>query len=378
LIKILHIIRYPQIGGAEILVKNIINSNSNDHFAHYMFYKKQGALLHQIAVEKRRYLIQSNFKNPILFILNLRRILKSYNIHIVHTHQPVDVLYALFAAIGLNVKIIRTYHGFSGLKRKGSCPLLKQKLLNFVINKFVCLNFYVSDTLLQHFRILNPGQQHRKQRVLYNGIDIEGLKKKKNTNIRNVLNLTGQGILLGMIGSFNTSGRDQFTICEALKFVLEIYPEVHFIFIGRTKGKMSELFEKCYRFCGDNRLLARIHFLGERSDISDLLNSLDLYVHSSSYETFGLALVEAMACSIPCISSDISAFREVSDDGKNVTLFEKGNAGDLVRKMVLEIGNIKSVETKSRVTRAKNFVEKRFSIQTHIENLHSYYLECLK
>jgi len=376
LINIIHIIRSPGIGGAEILVKNIINSDFDENYSHYLFCLRQGPLLNLINYEKRRYIIQTRYKSPILSILNFRRIVKNYNIQIIHVHQPVDVLYALFSVFGQKVKILRTYHGFSGLRKRGILQSIKLKLLNFITNKFVCLNLFVSDIVLQHFRSINPSQEHRNQRILHNGIDFEELKNRNGSSLRSELNFSDLSILIGMIGSFNTKARDHYTICKALPAVLEIYPEVKFLFIGNTKAQRSGSYDKCYAFCREHNLLSNVHFMGERNDIGAIINSLDLYVHSSYYETFGLALVEAMACGIPCIASDIPAFREITDNGMNISLFETGNVVDLSKKIILGIKNIKSSQTQERVFRAMDYVHKRFSIEAHKAELHKFYKEC--
>jgi len=107
------------------------------------------------------------------------------------------------------------------------------------------------------------------------------------------------------------------------------------------------------------------------------LQDFDIYIHSSHYETFGMSLVEAMMCGIPCIASDIPTFREVSLDGKLVSLFQKGNPVDLKNKIIREIECLKSVETKNRISLARTYSHEHFSISKHIMNLHKYYKICL-
>jgi glycosyltransferase involved in cell wall biosynthesis len=370
--------RSTGIGGAEILVKNIINSNSDDQFSHFMLFANKGPVLDQIAADRQKFLLGSGSKNRFCFVLELRKVIKSFKIQIVHCHQPIDVLYGVFASAGLHVKIVRTYHGFSDLKFKDLYGFSRQKVLKLFITRFVCLNLYVSKTVFNYFCTQNQDQLFSRHRLLYNGIDLMSLGKRHESITNQKFKTSENEIMLGMVGSFNSPARDQLLICEALKPVINKLSGIKFLFIGRTGGITNKSFDQCYRFCQENDLLGSIHFLGEMNNIYELFYQLDLYVHSSNYETFGFALIEAMACGVPCIASDIPTFREVSDDGKNVIMFQKGNANDLSTKIEDEISNLKSYETQERIIRAKDYVQRKFSIESHIKTLHSYYLECLK
>jgi L-malate glycosyltransferase len=376
--NIIHIVRNPQIGGSEILVKNILNFTNTSEFNHSILYTVSGPLLSLIRLSEESNSIPCKFVNPLFFIYRLHKIIKHRKAVIIHTHQPIDALYALIASIGCKVKIIRTYHGYEGIYRRKPGFSYKSKLIYFFINHFVSQNLFVSEALMKYFRLINPDQSHYKQRILYNGVNIDDLMRDRTTNIRNELGLSKEHILLGMIGGFRTKGRDHFTVCKALKKVLCDHPELHFIFVGKTAGTDPELYNKCYNFCKKNNMVGNVHFIGERVDITGILNEMKLYVHSSNNETFGISLVEAMLISLPVLASDIPPFREVSDNGKCIKMFEKGNADDLYRKIINELRNIDSPETNERINKAKEFAEKNFSIKVHIQELHKIYRECLK
>lgn len=84
-----------------------------------------------------------------------------------------------------------------------------------------------------------------------------------------------------------------------------------------------------------DHLRGRIHINKPTDHIYDEYQSSDFFVLSSRYEGFGLVLVEAMSCGIPCV-----AFRckygpeDIIEDGKNGLLAENGNVKDLAEKML--------------------------------------------
>jgi L-malate glycosyltransferase len=69
----------------------------------------------------------------------------------------------------------------------------------------------------------------------------------------------------------------------------------------------------------------RIHFLGKQDNVHDLLPLADLMLMPSEMESFGLAALEAMACRVPSISTNVGGVPELIDNGVNGLLFEVGD-----------------------------------------------------
>ena len=69
----------------------------------------------------------------------------------------------------------------------------------------------------------------------------------------------------------------------------------------------------------------RIHFLGKQDNVNELLPLADLMLMPSEMESFGLAALEAMACSVPSIATDVGGVSELIDDGLNGLLFPLGD-----------------------------------------------------
>jgi N-acetyl-alpha-D-glucosaminyl L-malate synthase BshA len=69
----------------------------------------------------------------------------------------------------------------------------------------------------------------------------------------------------------------------------------------------------------------RIHFLGKQDNVNELLPLADLMVMPSEMESFGLAALEGMACSVPSIATRVGGVPELIDDGANGLLFPVGD-----------------------------------------------------
>lgn len=69
----------------------------------------------------------------------------------------------------------------------------------------------------------------------------------------------------------------------------------------------------------------RIHFLGKQDNVNELLPLADLMLMPSEMESFGLAALEAMACGVPTIATQVGGVPELIDDGRNGLLFPVGD-----------------------------------------------------
>jgi L-malate glycosyltransferase len=73
----------------------------------------------------------------------------------------------------------------------------------------------------------------------------------------------------------------------------------------------------------------RIHFVGKQDNVNELLPLADLMLLPSEMESFGLAALEAMACSVPTIATNVGGVSELIEDGKNGLLFEVGDVDSM-------------------------------------------------
>ena len=298
----------------------------------------------------------------------ISRIIKERKIDVVHTNQAVEALHAYLATRGGPVKRVMTFHlCTSDAKNKIALNLLAPRM---------DANVAVSHELLKCLEQEAGFRTSERFHVVYNGVDTRRLEPTK-ANLRTELGLTSGAIVLGMIGNFYPDARkDQLTVCRALPQVFAEVPAAHFLFVGGSFASAPQPLEACVALCRELGISERVHFLGKRSDISELLNSMDIYVQSSVNESLGIAVVEAMLSGLPVVVSDIGALLEVTGDGAYAATFRTGDAADLADKLT-ELCRDKD-RRGDLGELGKSWATNHFSIETHIANLIKLYNQILK
>jgi glycosyltransferase involved in cell wall biosynthesis len=91
--------------------------------------------------------------------------------------------------------------------------------------------------------------------------------------------------------------------------------------------------ERLERLASDLRISSSVTFYGtlERSDLRSMLQGLDIYVHATHGETMCFAIMEAQACGLPVIGSDVRGVRDAIEEGSTGLLFPHENAEALAR-----------------------------------------------
>ncbi len=293
----------------------------------------------------------------------LRRIIKDRGIEIVHGFQAVDGTHIYLAASGIkNVKKVLSFQGFVPDKRNRIALrlLIPRMDLNIVVSNGL------KRWLSEHDHLNTNGFE-----LLYNGADPARLRPT-GRSIRGELGLPPDARLIGMIGNFYRDERkDQLTFCRALPAVLEQFPRLHCVFAGRiengAEGKMAD----CLNFCIEHNLTDRVHFLGSRNDVPNILSELEVFVFSSLHEGLPVAVSEAMLARVPMIVSDIEPLLEATANGKYARVFpirdEKALTGNI-------IDLLSDDETRVRLAEeAYQFASGNFSIYAHLKRLTELY-----
>ena len=177
---------------------------------------------------------------------------------------------------------------------------------------------------------------------------------------------------MGAVGNF-VIGRNQFTLCKFLHLLDMEGVEFKFYFVGRRNDKEPWRFDDCVKFCQENGLSDKVEFLGARSDVPELLASWDAFLYSTDHDTFGIAVVEAIAAGLPTFVNDWSVMNEITDNGKLAHLYKTKNPEDLLRVFNDYLRN--RVVYKREAMENAQVIKERFSIEKHLKALSGVYGE---
>jgi len=362
-LKILHLLDSPDRGGAEVIALDLCRNGKKNGLDITLVVTSKGSLFEEFRSSGADFIFIER-KMPIDFrlIYKLQKIVKKKGIKVIHGHQAVDGLHAYLTKVFTNVKTILSFHGYTH-------SIKNDITLKFLIPRMDA-NIAVSNSFLKRLKGEIKFDTSKNFHVIYNGIDTKKFFKA-DRNFRKELNLSDSDILLGMVGNFNDNIRDQITVCRALPSIFNKYPKAHFVFVGRRVDESPQYYDECFTYCQENRILDKTHFLGLRTNINDILNSLDLFIYSSNHDTFGIAVIEAMIVGVPVVVNDLPPLLEVSNNGEFAEIYQTKNVFDLVRKVDKLLVNRDYMKKLGNT--GKEWALSRFRIENHIQNLKTLY-----
>jgi glycosyltransferase involved in cell wall biosynthesis len=289
-------------------------------------------------------------------ILRFRKLVRAHRPAIVHTHLYWPTVIARLA-VPRGVPLISTLHAFIAEApeyRKSFIRLLDRfsfrkrpsvllsvaegaleeyvSLLRIKPAEAHVLHTFVDSSFIDTNRVSHPQERNR-----FTLVSVGALRQQKNHSLLlNALHrLRNEAVSLDIYGS------------GPLRHTLEIQLE---------------------------RFPARVHLKGENRKIRMELPRYDLFVMSSDYEGFSIAVLEAMALRIPLLLSDIPSFREQCGD--TAVYFEKGNDADCAQKILALSGDAALLKKNSEA--AYRRVKERYTLEQHLSGIRLVYTGCLR
>lgn len=166
------------------------------------------------------------------------------------------------------------------------------------------------------------GYRSSRNEVIPNGFDLQALKPIPNASVklREELDIDESAFIVGCAARFHPM-KDQRMLVKATAELVENGRDVHCVLIGRgceTGGEAESL---------RSLLGERLHLLGERRPLAETVSGLDCLAVASAWgEGFPNVLAEAMACEVPCVTTDVGDAAAIVSDPERVVPPQDQNA----------------------------------------------------
>ncbi len=198
-----------------------------------------------------------------------------------------------------------------------------------------------------------------KVRVIRNGVDCATFTPcpSARAEVRRELGLDDKTLLIGIVAALRAEKNHGMLVRSAAK-LREKFPDAHWLIVGDGPERVS--IESYAELLGIND---RIHLLGTRHDTPRLVAALDVFTLCSLNEASPVSILEALACGVPAVSTEVGSVNESIVEGETGLLIPSGDAdamteavsrllsnselrqamGTAGRKLVLRSGSLESM-----------------------------------
>jgi glycosyltransferase involved in cell wall biosynthesis len=295
--------------------------------------------------------------------LEIVKLRKSITLIHLQTPLPQSACSALTAKL-LRIPVVTTIHGrYPPLKSFSKRKFYKimEKVTIWASDELI----FVSDNVRHDFN-------SSKGEVIHNGVDIkkiyfnQGIRNRKRVE----LGINENEVVFIYVGRW-VAHKGIYELLESFADLVREGKKTKLIFIGT--GESEKLKDEIV----NKNLTEYVLLLGKVDNVGDYLCAADLFVlYTSNLEGLPLALLEAMACRVVPIATDVSGIPEVIVNHKNGFLIKEGKIEDLKQKMSWCIDNFEQVNAMKLSSEA--IIVSKYSIQRMTEEYMRFYMKVSK
>ncbi|HJA40550.1 MAG TPA: N-acetyl-alpha-D-glucosaminyl L-malate synthase BshA [Firmicutes bacterium] len=364
---------YPGVGGSGVMAtelgKLLAEKGHEIHFITFDIPFRLNKVYPNIFYHEIEVNHYSVFKYPpydLVMAAKMAEVAITENLDILHVHYAIPHAVSAFLAkemTGGKVKVITTLHG-TDITVLGEDPSLID-LIRFSIEKSDAVTS-VSDSLSrQTYDWIAPKQIIQ---TIYNFIDERVYKKQKN-HLRMAYGIGPEEKIVIHVSNF----REVKRIEDVLKTFARIQENIpaKLLMVGDGPD-----YRKAREWVVRNNLCSQVLFLGKQEQVEQLFSISDVLLLMSEKESFGLVLLEAMACGVPCIGTDIGGIPEVIESGCNGYICPLGDIDEAAR-LAIHMLKCPSLHKKMR-TQARKTVKNKFSSEKIVSQYEALYQRVLK
>lgn len=329
-IKVCHIAHGDLWAGAEVQLATLL-----DALVHDARFELSAILLNEgrLASEIRKLgipvtVLSEEQHNSLGLYMKMVTLLTRQRPNVVHTHKYKDNILGATAAATVGIRtVVRVVHGmtepFSGMAYvKMMGYELMDRLVTFVkVKKLIAVSSDIQTAL---------GQRYGPHRVvqIHNGINLEKIRLSQDReSMRAALGIQPGDQVVGTVGRLSPiKGHD--ILLRAASSMVRKMGNVKFLIVG--DGPLMSALTKLIHDLGIEK---EIILAGQRHDVYDLVNCMDIFALPSIHEGIPMVLLEALALSRPVVASRVGGIPEIVMDGTSGLLFAPGSVTELEARL---------------------------------------------
>ena len=340
------IVCYPTFGGSGVVATELgLELAHRGHEIHFITYKQPVRLallnsnVHYHEVNVPEYPLFHYQPYELALSSKLVDMVKLYKIELLHVHYAIPHAYAGYMAKqmlkdeGIIIPMVTTLHG-TDITLVGKHPFYKTAV-SFSINKSDVVTSVSQNLKDDTYKLLNIKKDIH---VVPNFIELDKTRNEKEIKCERSIMAKPEERIITHISNFRKVKRIPDIIQIFYKIQEKIPAKLMMVGDGPEKERAEYL-------CRELNIEDKVIFFGNSNEIDKILSYSDLFLLPSETESFGLAALEAMAWSVPVISSNSGGLPEVNFDGISGFLSDVGNVDEMAANALKIISNEETLNT---------------------------------
>ncbi|QNL51404.1 N-acetyl-alpha-D-glucosaminyl L-malate synthase BshA [Olivibacter sp. SDN3] len=351
------IVCYPTFGGSGVVATELGKAlAANGHQVHFITYSQPARLdffsanlfYHEVSISK--YPLFDFPPYELALASKLVDVIRFEKLDLLHVHYAIPHASAAYMAkeilktYGIPIPVVTTLHG-TDITLVGKDPSYNP-VVTFSINQsdgVTAVSQHLKEDTLSHFNIVKD------IKVIPNFIDLSRFSLKPREHFKKAIAPGDERILI------HTSN---FRRVKRTGDVIRIFQKIQekipckLLMVGDGPDRVN-----AEQLCRDLEVCQDVRFLGKQDAIEEILSVADLFMIPSESESFGLAALEAMACSVPVISSNVGGLPELNVDGVTGFLDDVGDIENMAQHAIYILEDNARLDTfkSAALARAKEF-----------------------
>jgi glycosyltransferase involved in cell wall biosynthesis len=312
--NVLYLCSSGMTGGAEISLCHLVRGIDRNRYIPFVLCPEPGSLVEKLAAEQIFTRVVNlpawrklkSLPSRFTALRHLTSFVQENHIQLIHSNTIWVNPYAQKAGEKLRIPVICHLRDL----------IRRDQVKKYALDK-VDMIIAISNAVRRPLE--EAGVESAKIRKIYNGVNVSMFDHGKDV-LRE--NFAIHGFLVGIVGQLNprSQWKGQRDFIQAAAKMIQHRSDVHFAVIGgddspaSAPGYMSYIRE-LKELAEDLGIADRVIFTGFRTDIPDVMASLDILVSASWAEPFGRVIIEAMAAGKPVIATMAGGAPEIVQDG---------------------------------------------------------------